>query len=67
MRIVLDAMGSDHNPVPDVEGAVLAAREYGVVMVLVGDEAQIHAELRRITPSGHTVQPTVQIRVADQE
>jgi glycerol-3-phosphate acyltransferase PlsX len=31
-------MGSDDYPVPDVEGAVLAAREYGVEIILVGDE-----------------------------
>jgi fatty acid/phospholipid biosynthesis enzyme len=29
MRIVVDAMGSDHYPVPDVAGAVMAAREFG--------------------------------------
>ncbi len=29
-RIVVDAMGSDNYPTPDVEGAVMAAREYGV-------------------------------------
>ena len=40
-RIVLDAMGSDQYPVPDVIGAVMAAREYGVEVILVGDEAKI--------------------------
>jgi glycerol-3-phosphate acyltransferase PlsX len=38
MRIVLDAMGSDKYPEPDVAGAVMAAREYGVEIILVGDE-----------------------------
>lgn len=47
MRIVLDAMGSDNNPVPDVEGAVLAAREYGDTIILVGDEDRIRAEMAR--------------------
>ena len=41
VRIVVDAMGSDNFPVPDVEGAVMAAREYGVEIILVGDEAII--------------------------
>ncbi len=41
MRIVVDAMGSDHYPRPDVEGAVLAAREYGIDLILVGDEAAV--------------------------
>ena len=40
-RIVVDAMGSDEHPAPDVEGAVSAAREYGVEIILVGDEAKI--------------------------
>lgn len=41
VRIVVDAMGTDEFPKPDVEGAVLAAREYGVEVILVGDEAII--------------------------
>jgi len=40
-RIVVDAMGSDDFPTPDVVGAVQAAREYGVEIILVGDEAKI--------------------------
>lgn len=45
MKIVVDAMGSDHNPEPDVHGAVLAAQEYGNEIVLVGDEQRVRAEL----------------------
>ncbi len=44
-RIVVDAMGSDEFPKPDVEGAVAAAREYGVEIILVGDEALIKPAL----------------------
>jgi glycerol-3-phosphate acyltransferase PlsX len=40
-RIVVDAMGSDNFPTPDVVGAVQAAREYGVEIILVGDEMKI--------------------------
>ncbi len=40
-RIVVDAMGSDAFPVPDVTGAVMAARDYGVEIILVGDEAKL--------------------------
>lgn len=40
-RIVVDAMGSDNFPGPDVEGALMAAREYGVDIILVGDESKI--------------------------
>ncbi|MBI5052082.1 MAG: phosphate acyltransferase PlsX [Chloroflexi bacterium] len=41
MRIVLDAMGTDNFPTPDVEGAVMAAREYDVEVILVGDEQKV--------------------------
>jgi phosphate acyltransferase len=40
-RIVVDAMGSDDFPTPDVVGAIQAAREYGVEIILVGDEKKI--------------------------
>jgi phosphate acyltransferase len=40
-RIVVDAMGSDNYPNPDVEGAILAAREYGVEIILTGDASKI--------------------------
>ena len=44
-RIAVDAMGSDHYPTPDVQGAVLAAREYGVEILLVGDTSKIQPVL----------------------
>lgn len=49
MKIVLDAMGSDNYPVPDVEGAVLAARDAGEdeEIILVGDRDRIEAELSK--------------------
>jgi glycerol-3-phosphate acyltransferase PlsX len=40
-RIVVDAMGSDNYPTPDVEGALMAAQEYGVEILFVGDAAKI--------------------------
>jgi len=45
--IALDAMGSDRAPKPEVEGAMLAARNYGVRVLLVGPEATIKTELDR--------------------
>jgi phosphate acyltransferase len=45
--IALDAMGSDRAPKPEIEGAMLAARNYGVRVLLVGPEATIKAELDR--------------------
>ncbi len=52
MRIVVDAMGSDKFPGPDVEGAVLAAREYGVEILLVGAERGVAPALAA-QQSGH--------------
>lgn len=49
-RIVVDAMGSDDFPVPDVVGAVAAAREYGVEIILVGDETKINEVLKNQNP-----------------
>src|SRR6202049_3572178 len=45
--IALDAMGSDRAPKPEIEGAIHAARNYGVRVLLVGPEATIKAELER--------------------
>jgi glycerol-3-phosphate acyltransferase PlsX len=45
MRIVVDAMGSDKFPGPDVEGSVMAAREHGVEVILVGDEKLVRPAL----------------------
>jgi glycerol-3-phosphate acyltransferase PlsX len=47
MRIVLDAMGTDAYPVPDVAGAVEAAREFGESIILVGREEAIQHELAK--------------------
>lgn len=47
MRIALDVMGSDENPIPDIEGGVLAARDYGDTIILVGNQSQIETELSK--------------------
>ncbi|TAH51864.1 MAG: phosphate acyltransferase PlsX [Chloroflexota bacterium] len=54
MKIAVDAMGSDARPVPDVQGAVEAAREYNIGILLVGPETQIRQELKKIgsVPAG---------------
>ena len=36
MTIILDAMGSDNCPMPEIEGAMLAVQELGVKIILVG-------------------------------
>jgi len=45
--IALDAMGGDHAPRVEVEGAILAARELDVRVLLVGVEATVRQELDR--------------------
>ena len=45
--IALDVMGSDRAPKPEIEGALQAARHFGIRVLLVGPEAQIKAELER--------------------
>ncbi len=45
--IALDAMGSDRAPKPEVEGAIQAARRFGIQVALVGPEEILRAELSR--------------------
>jgi phosphate acyltransferase len=52
MRIVLDAMGSDHAPQVDVDGGVRAARRFGQEIILVGREELIRSELAKYNTSG---------------
>ncbi len=51
-RIALDAMGGDYAPAVAVDGAVSAARELGVEVLLVGPEQLVRAELARHDTSG---------------
>jgi glycerol-3-phosphate acyltransferase PlsX len=46
-RIALDAMGGDHAPGAAIDGAVAAAREYGLAVDLVGPADVLHAHLAR--------------------
>jgi glycerol-3-phosphate acyltransferase PlsX len=50
--LAIDAMGSDGAPGPDVAGAVAAAREAPIEVILVGEAARLHAELDRIGARG---------------
>jgi glycerol-3-phosphate acyltransferase PlsX len=47
MKIALDAVGGDHGPAPCVEGALQAAKEFDVEVILVGDEAILQQECER--------------------
>ncbi len=48
--VALDAMGGDDAPQATVAGAVRAARESGIPILLVGDRAKLEPELARHTP-----------------
>jgi glycerol-3-phosphate acyltransferase PlsX len=48
MKIAVDAMGGDFGPAPNVEGAVQAIAELGVEVVLVGEQAALQDEIRRL-------------------
>ncbi len=46
-RIAIDAMGTDGAPVPEIEGAILAARERYAEVLLVGPQDVLKRELGR--------------------
>ena len=52
MNIALDAMGGDHAPGEIVAGAVLAAREYGITVSLVGQPDVLNVELAKHATTG---------------
>jgi glycerol-3-phosphate acyltransferase PlsX len=52
MKIVVDAMGGDHAPAVAVDGAVAAARDLGLEIVLVGQQHAVGAELARHDTAG---------------
>ncbi len=46
-KVVVDAMGSDRAPHPEVDGALAAARDLGVGVILIGQREVVEPELRR--------------------
>jgi phosphate acyltransferase len=52
ITIAVDAMGGDHAPRPEVEGAVVAAREFGVRILLVGLAPELKRELAKHSHRG---------------
>jgi phosphate acyltransferase len=51
ITIAVDAMGGDNAPRPEVEGSVLAARELGVRVLLVGQPGVVRSELAKHAPA----------------
>jgi phosphate acyltransferase len=52
VKIAVDAMGGDFAPREVVKGALQAAMEYGISVILVGDEKQVLAELNKSDAGG---------------
>jgi len=52
ITIAVDAMGGDHAPRPEVEGSVLAARQFGVRILLAGQPAELRRELAKHSVKG---------------
>ncbi|HMF55469.1 MAG TPA: phosphate acyltransferase PlsX, partial [Pyrinomonadaceae bacterium] len=46
-KVVVDAMGSDNAPHPEIDGALAAARDLGVGVILVGQPERVLPELKR--------------------
>ncbi len=62
MTIILDAMGSDNRPDPEIQAAVTASNQLNEKIILVGDEETLHQKLSDI-PGDHSL---VQIAHAPQ-
>ena len=52
LTIAVDAMGGDHAPKSEVEGAVAAARQLGIKVILVGQQELVRKELAHYSDSG---------------
>src|ERR1044071_592523 len=67
LKIAMDAMGGDFAPASEVEGAIEAARDFGVGVTQVGRSEQIQAELdkhrrsRALGGRGHWKSSTIEI------
>jgi glycerol-3-phosphate acyltransferase PlsX len=52
MRVAVDGMGGDNAPHVEVEGAVAAAREFGIAVTLVGNSELLQQELAKHNCTG---------------
>lgn len=63
MKIAVDAMGGDYAPAEIVKGSVEAAREYGIPIILVGDQDRIQTELAALSA---TSEPNIEVQHASE-
>ena len=65
MKIIVDAMGGDNAPLAPVEGALRAAEELGVEIILTGPEAVIRDCLKKLgktdLPQGVEIAPASEV------
>ncbi|HER62807.1 MAG TPA: phosphate acyltransferase PlsX [Desulfobacteraceae bacterium] len=52
MVVAVDAMGGDNAPQVEVEGAVAAARKFGISIILVGESNRLKSELTKHSVEG---------------
>ncbi|NPV85702.1 MAG: phosphate acyltransferase PlsX [Anaerolineae bacterium] len=55
MRIVLDAMGSDKYPEPEVQAAVELVEKHGIDLILVGNQEIVEPRLKAVNPNNVAV------------
>ena len=53
IRIAVDTMGGDYAPGEVVKGAVQAARDLNVEIILAGPEAEVQRELDKVDTANH--------------
>ena len=56
MKIIVDGMGGDNAPLEIVKGAIDALNEYGIDLLIVGDESKINEELSKYSYSKDRVE-----------
>ena len=64
LKIAVDAMGGDYAPSSEVEGALQAARDFGVGVILVGRCEEIEAELGKHSVSSKSLR-SLNVEVED--
>ncbi|MGD0708160.1 MAG: phosphate acyltransferase PlsX [Anaerolineaceae bacterium] len=56
MKIILDAMGSDQYPGPELQAAITASRDYGEEIILVGNATILEPKLEAMDTAGSNIQ-----------
>ena len=55
VRIAVDAMGGDNAPEEVVKGAVQAARDLNIEIILAGPEAEVQREMDKLDTAGLSI------------